>query len=90
MKDLNNVIALFCVFMVFASSIGVIYVAHLNRQHFANLQNLHAEQDLLEHEYEKLLLEKSAWSDLNRIEQISKSRLAMKEPVLREIVMVNK
>ena len=70
------------------SAFGVIYVVHLNRQLYGELQVLQAEQDALDYEYEKLLLEQSAWSDYSRVEKLSRRELTMHVPPLDEIVMV--
>jgi cell division protein FtsL len=70
------------------SAFGVIYVVHLNRQLYGELQQLQAEQDALDYEYEKLLLEQSAWSEYSRVEKVSRSELAMSLPPMDEMVMV--
>lgn len=70
------------------SAFAVIYVVHLNRQLYGELQQLQAEQDRLDYEYEKLLLEQSAWSEYSRVEKVSRSELAMSVPPLDEMVMV--
>jgi len=71
-----------------ASALGVIYVVHLNRQLYGELQQLQAEQDSLDYEYEKLLLEQSAWSEYSRVEKVSRAQLAMSVPPLDEMVLV--
>jgi cell division protein FtsL len=81
-------LALLLVTMLLASSVGVIYVVHKNRQLYGELQNLKKQQDFLDHEYEKLLLEQSAWSEYSRIEKVSQAKLAMRIPAANEIVMV--
>ena len=76
------------VIITIGSALSVIHVTHLNRQLYSRLQDLQQQQDLLESEYEKLLLEQSAWADYSRVEKISKSRLAMKTPVAGDVIMV--
>lgn len=80
--------ALLLVSILLASAVGVIYVVHLNRQLYGELQSLQKDQDFLDHEYEKLLLEQSAWSEYSRVENVSHSKLAMRIPAPGEIVMV--
>jgi len=75
--------------VLLASAVGVIYVVHLNRQLYGELQSLQKNQDFLDHEYEKLLLEQSAWSEYSRVEKISRAQLSMRIPAPNEIVMVN-
>ena len=71
-----------------ASALGVVYVTHLNRQLYAQLQNLQHDQDVLESEYEKLLLEQSAWSDYGRVEKLTTSQLVMKMPAENDVVVI--
>ncbi|MDK1023317.1 MAG: cell division protein FtsL [Gammaproteobacteria bacterium] len=80
--------ALTLVSILLVSAVGVIHVVHLNRQLYGELQSLQKNQDFLDHEYEKLLLEQSAWSEYSRVEKISHSKLAMRIPAANEIVMV--
>ncbi len=80
--------ALVLLSVMLVSAVGVIYVVHKNRQLYGELQNLQKQQDFLDHEYEKLLLEQSAWSEYSRVEKISHSKLAMRVPAPDEIVMV--
>ena len=80
--------ALILVSILLASAVGVIYVVHLNRQLYGELQSLRKDQDFLDHEYEMLLLEQSAWSEYSRVEKTSHSKLAMRIPVPGEIIMV--
>ena len=74
--------------LVVGSALGVVYVTHMNRQLYAQLQNLQRDQDVLESEYERLLLEQSAWSDYSRVEKLTKSELVMKMPVETDVVVV--
>jgi cell division protein FtsL len=76
------------VMTIASSALGVIYVVHLNRQLYGELQQLQAEQDALDYEYEKLLLEQSAWSEYSRVEEVSRAQLAMSVPPLDEMVLV--
>lgn len=70
------------------SALGVIYVTHVNRQLYSQLQNLQNQQDLLASEYEKLLLEQSAWSEYSRVEKLSRLHLEMKIPTAADVIMV--
>jgi cell division protein FtsL len=71
-----------------SSAVSVVYVVHLNRQLYGELQELRKKQDFLDHEYEKLLLEQSAWAEYSRVEKISHSKLSMRVPAPNEIIMV--
>lgn len=85
----RSVIGVFALMVILAiSALSIIYVVHLNRQLYGELQQLEAEQDALDYEYEKLLLEQSAWSEYSRVEKVSRSELAMSLPPMDEMVMV--
>jgi cell division protein FtsL len=71
-----------------ASSIGVIYSAHMTRQMYSSLQSLQQEQDDLDNRYEKLLLEQSAWADYTRVDQLAREELNMIAPLGEELVIV--
>ena len=75
--------------LVITSSLGVALSAHETRQMYARLQEIELERDNLESEYEKLLLEQSAWADYARIDQVSRAELGMRAPVLNKMVIVN-
>ena len=66
--------------MVTASAIAVAYSAHLTRDNYRELQRLEKGQDDLEHGYEKLLLEHSAWADYSRLDQLARDKLSMVAP----------
>ena len=70
--------ALVCVMLV--SAVGVAYSAHQTRNMYRDLQQLEKSQDDLEHEYERLLLERSAWADYTRLNEIASAELAMAVP----------
>ncbi len=77
------VIALFV-----GSSIGVIYSAHLTRQMYGQLQSQQQIQDDLDSEYEKFLLEQSAWANFTRIEQLAREELKMGVPAQENMIVV--
>ncbi len=76
------------VLFLLASSIGVIYSSHMTRQMYRNLQVLQQVQDDLDSEYEKLLLEQSAWADYTRVDQLAREELNMSPPVRKNLYVV--
>lgn len=74
--------------VVVSSALAVIYSAHMTRQMYAQLQSLQKEQDDLDSQYEKLLLEQSAWADFARVDQVAREDLGMKEPGSKDLVIV--
>lgn len=79
---------LFLIVATVGSALSVVYVSHVNRQLYSNLQELQKQQDYLDSEYEKLLLEQSAWSDYGRIEQLSRGELNMRIAPITDVVLV--
>lgn len=74
---------------VLVSCFGVSYAAFETRQHYARLQTLVNETDSLDSEYEKLLLEQSAWAGYARIDEISRIDLDMRIPEGDQVVVVS-
>lgn len=66
--------------LVLLSCIGSIYVVHLSRQSFAQLQQLHQQRDALHVEWTQLLLEQGTWASYSRIEQLAAQSLHMERP----------
>ena len=67
--------------LVIVSALAVAYSAHQTRNMYRELQQLEKDHDDLEHEYEKLLLEQSAWADYSRLDQLAHDELAMVAPM---------
>lgn len=78
------------VFAVVMSALGVVYTAHQTRAAYAQLQDLQEARDSLDSNYEKLLLEQSAWADYSRIDQIAHKQLDMSSPSPEDIVVVKR
>ena len=78
---------LLCVLLV-VSSLGVAYSSHQTRNMYRDLQQLEKDHDDLEHEYEKLLLEQSAWADYTRLNGLAEDKLQMAAPESSEMVVL--
>lgn len=74
--------------VVGASSVGVIYSSFMTRRLYAEIQELQAQEDEIDSEYGKLLLEKSAWANYVRVEQVSREELNMISPLTEDMVLV--
>jgi len=74
--------------LILVSALSIIYSAHDTRNKFNQLEVLRGQQDALQVEWGKYLLEESAWASYERIEKIAIEKLSMKIPVGQEIVMV--
>ena len=79
--------SLLCGLLV-VSSLGVAYSSHQTRNMYRDLQHLEKDHDDLEHEYEKLLLEQSAWAGYTRLNQLAQDKLQMTVPETNEMVVL--
>ncbi|MBD3647525.1 MAG: cell division protein FtsL [Pseudomonadales bacterium] len=84
----NQLSVVILVFVLLASALAVIYSAHMTRQMYSQLQTLQKEQDDLDSEYEKLLLEQSAWANFSRVDEVARQELNMKTPGAEDLVVV--
>lgn len=84
----SSVITLTMCAVLIASAVGVIYASHLNRQLFAELSTLQSKRDAYEMEWSQLLLEQSAWSAHGRIEHVAMTKLEMKIPEAKDIIVI--
>ena len=76
--------------LVVISALGVVGASHETRSMYSELQALYKEQDDLESEYGKLLLEQSAWSNNTRVDEIARNELNMVPPEVSKIIVVRK
>jgi cell division protein FtsL len=74
--------------LVLISALSVVYAAHDTRNKFNELELLRSQQDTLQVEWGKYLLEESAWASYGRIEKIAIEKLSMQIPAGIDIVMV--
>lgn len=79
---------LFAAGLFLVSAFAVVYSAHMTRQMYGSLQTLQSRQDDLDSEYEKLLLEQSAWADYNRVDRLAREELKMMAPLTKDFVIV--
>ena len=70
------------------SASGLVYSKHLQRRYFVELQTLQEVESHLQTEWERLLLEESAWSNQARIEQIANNKLGMHLVKHSDVVML--
>lgn len=75
---------------VVVSALGTVWVKHQNRKAFAELAALRSERDALEVEWDKLLLEQSAWATHPRIEQLARDQLGMVQADEAQVVVVRR
>ena len=76
--------------LVVISALGVVGASHETRSMYREIQVLQKEQDDLESEYEKLVLEQSAWANNTRVDQIARHDLNMIPPEVGEVIVVRK
>lgn len=73
---------------VITSAIFVVYAAHLNRQNFAEHQDLLKFKDEKNIEWGQLQLEESTFAASSEIEKRARNQLKMRQPRADEIVMI--
>ena len=73
---------------VILSASGLVYSKHLERRYFIELQAMETRSLHLQIEWERLLLEESAWSNQSRIEQIASNELNMHLLEYSDVVML--
>ena len=74
---------------VVMSACGLVYSKHLERRYFIELQVMEKRSLQLQIEWERLLLEESAWSNQARIEQIASTELNMHLLEYSDVVMLS-
>ncbi|MDG1113911.1 MAG: cell division protein FtsL [Pseudomonadales bacterium] len=73
-----------------ASSVGVILVSHETRALYSRIQVEEHVSDNLDSEYERLLLEQSAWAGYNRVDQLAREELHMQTPRQANLVLMRR
>lgn len=81
-------IAVLVASLVVASGLSVVEAEHRSRQLFAELEELHREQDRLQVDWGRLRLEESTWATQPRIESVARDKLHLAEPTDRQIVVI--
>ena len=74
--------------VVVVSAICVAWSSHQTRNMYRDLQQLEKDHDDLENEYEKLLLEQSAWADYTRLNGLARKELEMHMPETEDMVIL--
>ncbi|MFT7387911.1 MAG: cell division protein FtsL [Candidatus Endobugula sp.] len=74
--------------MMLVSALTVVYSAYDTRNKFNALEVLRSEQDALQVEWGKYLLEESAWASYGRIEKVAIEKLAMEIPTGEQLILV--
>ena len=74
------------IFMILATSIGIIFAKHKNRILHAKLQGIYVQKDFLNKEWTQLLLEHATWTSAMRVEKIAREKLEMILPKKTEII----
>ena len=75
--------------LVVASGVATVYVKHLSRSLFVDLQILEHQQDEMQIEWGKLELEQSTWASHDRITNVAVEQLDLFMPPGDSIEVVN-
>lgn len=84
----RHLLVIVLAFSVFISGFAVVYVQDWQRRLFVKSQTLITKQNKMQTQWGKLLLEQSTWSMQARIEHIAATKLNMKLPASKNIIMV--
>jgi len=68
----------------------VIYVKHVSRKQFVELQGLQRQRDELQTYWNQLRLEYGAWATHDRIEGVASTRLEFHAPPTEAVVLVKR
>ena len=75
--------------LVIASGVATVYVKHLSRALFVDLQALQQERDEMRIEWNQLQLEQSTWATHDRISSVATEKLELFMPPGDSVVVVN-
>lgn len=73
---------------VMLSAVAVVYAKYLTRSHFGQLQELRAQRDAIDVEWNRLRLEEAALSTHARIERKARQELGMFAPRLGDVLLI--
>ena len=71
-----------------SSALALVFVTHLCRTHYAELQRLDSHRWFLQEEYSRLMLERSTLASPHRVASIAREDLLMTEPELHPVQVV--
>ncbi len=81
-------VLLYCA--LFVSAVEVVIARHETRKLFVEIQALEKDRDQLNEEWGRLQLEQSTWATDDRIESFARTRLGMKKPDEKSMVLLAK
>ncbi len=84
----RNGIALMLWLILLGSALGVIYLRHIERDYFSQLQKVERQLNKAKLEYGQLLLEQSMWTSPQRIERLVKEKLNMQRAVPAAVIII--
>lgn len=70
------------------SAVGVVYAKYLTRIHFGQLQELRAQRDAIDIEWNRLRLEEAALSTHVRVERKARDELGLFAPRMSDILII--
>ncbi len=73
---------------VFISAIEVVIARHESRRLFIEIRSLEKERDALNEEWGRIQLEQSTWATNDRIEHVARTKLEMKNPDQKAVVLL--
>ncbi len=86
LSEFSGIVKLLLIFFIVLSSLCVVYVSHLNRLAFNQLQAELNMQNKTQEEWGQLLLQYSSLTAHRRIEDFAVNKLAMKTPLKSAVI----
>ncbi len=74
--------------VVLVSAVAVVHAKYRSRVLFGELQNLDAQADEVDIEWERLLIEHGAWGTPAHIEASARKKLKMRMPRAEEVIII--
>jgi len=74
--------------VVLVSAVAVVHAKYRSRVLFGELQNLDAQADEVDIEWERLLIEHGAWGTPAHIEVSARKKLNMRMPRAEEVIII--
>jgi cell division protein FtsL len=88
MKRTGAVAVLLLLGLITTSGVWVVHTKYLTRIHFAQLQDLRAQRDALDVEWNRLRLEEAALSTDVRVERKARDQLGMYLPRVDDVMLI--
>lgn len=84
----RNALTVLAWMLVLASALSVIYLRHIERDYFSQLQTVERQINRAKLEYGQLLLEQSMWTSPKRVEKLVKDKFEMHRATPAAVIII--